>query len=157
MASNVTVVMDEAAVDYFRSWEGPLGRSINRLAKETLWRGTLLAPIGSAADFAMASTIPYKKPRRPPGHLKEKMNLKKGKWAKGISFEVGSDAHYALYVHEGTKAYPISVKRANALVFWWPRVGRIVHFKSVMHPATHGNPWLTRALERAMRMWQHGG
>ena len=152
---SVTVVMDEAAVDLFRSWEGPLGRSINRLAKETLWRGTLLAPVGSAANYAMASTIPYKKPPHPPGRLKAGMNLKKGHWAKGISFEVGTDAKYALYVHEGTKPHTIKVRRAKALVFWWPRIGRIVHFESVKHPGTRANPWLTRALERAMRMWQH--
>ena len=152
----VRVVMNRAAVNEFRGWHGPVGRSVNRLAKETEFRARATAPVGNFATYAVASSLPYKKPPHPPGRLKANHKTKKGRWARGISFEVGSDVGYALYVHEGTGPHPIKAKRGR-LMFWWPKVGQVVTPKAVLHPGTRANPWLTRALERSMRMWQRGG
>ena len=132
------VVMDPVAVNYFRSWAGPLGRSVNRLAKETEWRGSVYANYRT-------------------GKLKQSIQTKRGKWKRGIEFKTGSDVDYALYVHEGTKPHEIKAKNAPYLVFYWPKVGKVVHFKRVWHPGTRAYKYLTRAQEAAMRMWQRGG
>jgi len=138
MADDVVVVMDEVAVDYFRGWAGPLGQSVNRLAKETAWRSRQL---GNKRTGKMVGNI----------------EIKKGHWKRGIQFEVGSDVPYALYVNEGTKPHEIKAKNAPFLVFFWPKVGRVVHFKRVWHPGTRPYKFLNRAQESAMRMWQRGG
>jgi hypothetical protein len=132
------VVMDEAAVDHFRGWNGPLGHSVNRLALETEWRARQYANVRSGA-------------------LKASIRTERGVWHKGIRFHTGSDVPYALYVEEGTRPHEIRAKNAPFLVFFWPKVGRVVHFKRVQHPGTRPYKFLQRAQESAMRMWQRGG
>jgi hypothetical protein len=137
--ADVKVVIDKAAVDVFRGWNGPLGHSVNRLAKETEWRARTLA-------------------NRRTGRMIEKMETKKGKWSKGIEFQVGTSVPYALFVHEGTKAHEIKPRTPGGLlVFYWPKVGKTVYFRRVWHPETRPYKFLERALEGAMRMWQRGG
>jgi hypothetical protein len=85
------------------------------------------------------------------------MELKRGHWSRGIQFTVGTSAKYAIFVHEGTRAHPIVPRRAKRLVFYNKKRNRISATQYVMHPGTRGNPWLTRAMEMSMRMWQRGG
>lgn len=140
MAADVTVVIDKAAVDVFRGWNGPVGHSVNRLAKETEWRARTLA-------------------NKRTGRMVSKMETQKGKWSKGIEFKVGTSVPYALFMHEGVLTpHPIKPKTPGGLlVFYWPKVGHVVHFKRVMHPGNRPYKFLERALEGAMRMWQRGG
>jgi len=138
MADDITVVLDHAAIDLFKSWNGPLGHSVNRLAQETAFRARL---IGNKRTGRMVGNI----------------EIKKGTWAKGIEFQVGTDVPYALYVHEGTKPHEIKAKNAPFLVFFWPKVGKVVYFKRVWHPGTKPYKFLEKALEASMRMWQRGG
>lgn len=137
--ADVTVVINDTAVDIFRGWNGPVGHSVSRLAKETAWRSRMIAP-------------------KRTGRMVGNIEIKKGKWAKGIEFQVGSDVPYALYMHEGTKPHTIKPRKpGGVLVFFWPKVGHVVHFKSVNHPGTRPYKFLERGLEGAMRMWQRGG
>lgn len=46
------------------------------------------------------------------------------------------DAPYASFVDGGTRPHTIRARNAPWLVFFWPRVGRVVAFKSVNHPGT---------------------
>jgi hypothetical protein len=85
------------------------------------------------------------------------MHYKKGKWSRGIEFQAGSDVDYTLYMDQGTQPHKITAKNAPYLVFYWPKVGRVVHFKSVNHPGNKPYKFLERGLERALRMWERGG
>lgn len=136
--ADVWVEMDDAALAAFTSWEGPVGRSTERLAKETVFRQKAMA---NKRSGAMAAGLHYKK----------------GKWSRGIEFLAGSDVDYTLFVDQGTKPHKIEAKNAPYLVFFWPKVGRIVHFKSVNHPGNRPYRFLMKGLERAMGMWQRGG
>lgn len=138
MANEVWVEMDDAAMAAFTGWEGPIGRATERLAKETVFRQKALA---NKRSGAMAAGMHYKK----------------GKWSKGIQFDAGSEVPYTLFVDQGTKPHKIVAKNAPYLTFFWPKVGRIVHFKSVNHPGNKPYRFLMNGLERAMRMWERGG
>lgn len=81
---------------------------------------------------------------------------------------VGTNVNYAIYVHEGTRPHIIRAKHANALVFFWPKVGAVTvvprqpktswsgyYAKGkrymigkgyVLHPGTKGRPFLRTAL-----------
>lgn len=51
---------------------------------------------------------------------------------------------YARFHHEGTAPHPIEGN--PLLVFFWPKVGRVVFFRHVNHPGTKPNRYLTDAL-----------
>jgi hypothetical protein len=123
---------DPAKLAVFTGWEGPVGRWTERLAKETVFRIKALA---NQRSGAMAAGMHYKK----------------GKWSRGIQFDAGSDVDYTLYVDQGTQPHKITAKNAPYLVFYWPKVGRIVHFKSVNHPGNKPYRFLERGLQRALR------
>lgn len=72
----------------------------------------------------------------------------------GITALVGSDDPVSLWVHEGTQPHTISARLKPRLVFFWPNGpdgARVYSFKSVQHPGTQPNRFLTRALARVMR------
>jgi hypothetical protein len=55
-----------------------------------------------------------------------------------FGFIAKQDVDYAEFVDEGTHPHTIVPKRrGGVLVFYWPRVGRVVYLKRVSHP---GNP-----------------
>jgi hypothetical protein len=70
------------------------------------------------------------------GHLK-----RSGFWelqGDGLTAEIGYTAHYARWLHEGTRPYTIVPKTAKALRF---KVGKQVIFaKRVRHPGLRGWP-----------------
>lgn len=137
--ASVKVVIDVPALEAFKSWNGPLGHSVGRLAKETVFRQKVLA---NKRSGAMAGSLTYKK----------------GKTSKGIMFEAGSwSIPYTLFMEEGTKPHTITPKNAPRLVFFWPKAGKVMHLKSVNHPGTKPYGFLKEGLERAMNMWERGG
>jgi hypothetical protein len=80
-----------------------------------------------------------------------------GQVVRGIQFDAGSDVDYTLFVDQGTKPHVIKAKNAPYLVFFWPKVGRVVHFKSVHHPGNKAYGFLEmKGLERALGMWERG-
>ena len=67
--------------------------------------------------------------------------------AQGIWFNVGSKVKYALFMESGTRPHPILPKKEGGfLVFFWPRVGKVVRMKAVFHPGTRAHKYLERAL-----------
>jgi hypothetical protein len=139
MAAVVTVVMDTAAVDQFRGWTGPLGRSFERLAKETVYRQKITA-------------------NRRTGALIAGMHYEKKRYATGIAFDAGSNAPYALYVDQGARPHPILPKKPGGrLVFFWPKVGAVVFLRSVKHPGNRAYQFLQAGLERALGVWNRAG
>lgn len=68
----------------------------------------------------------------------------KGQWASG--YDVISTAPHSLFVIKGTRPHKIT---GNPLLgFFWPKVGAFVVFRSVNHPGTRANDFLSRALKR---------
>ncbi len=128
----VAFVPDHPALARFTGWEGPVGHWTTRLARETVFRIKGLA-------------------NRRSGAMSAGMHYRKGRWSRGIQFEAGSDVDYTLYVDQGTAPHVIKAKNAPYLVFFWPKVGRIVHFKSVNHPGNRAYRFLERGLTRALR------
>lgn len=72
----------------------------------------------------------------------------KGEGGVGVSKRT---VPYAGFVMYGTRAHIIRARRARFLRFYWPKVGRVVFFKSVNHPGTKANRFLERALNRVAR------
>lgn len=69
----------------------------------------------------------------------------RGRWETG--YDVTSNAPYSLYVIKGTRPHTIT---GNPLLgFFWPKVGQFVVFRSVNHPGTRPNNFLSRALRKA--------
>lgn len=69
----------------------------------------------------------------------------KGRWSTG--YDVESTAPYSLFVIKGTK--PHTIEGNPYLAFFWPKVGKFVVFRSVNHPGTRANNFLSRALRAA--------
>lgn len=68
-----------------------------------------------------------------------------GRWSTG--YDVISTAPHTLYVIKGTR--PHTITGNPLLAFFWPKVGRNVVFRSVHHPGTRPNNFLSRALRAA--------
>jgi hypothetical protein len=83
--------------------------------------------------------------RRRPGTLRDSI-VKRVHAGAQPYVEVGSDDPIALIHHEGTVPHVIRARRAPRLVFFWGKVGKVVAFKSVNHPGTKPNRYLTNAL-----------
>lgn len=49
---------------------------------------------------------------------------------------------FAIAVHQGARPHEIRARRAPRLVFFWPKVGRVVAFKKVDHPGNKAMPFL---------------
>lgn len=63
---------------------------------------------------------------------------------EGLGWRIWTDVHYALAVHEGTGPRMIYPKDKQAL--YWPGADHPV--KSVSHPGTKANPYVTRSIDR---------
>lgn len=63
----------------------------------------------------------------------------------------GEAATYAAFVHEGTVPHQITARRAPRLVFYWSRTGRVMYVRTVQHPGTRPQRFLTEALADEIR------
>jgi hypothetical protein len=70
----------------------------------------------------------------------------------GAGFEVLSPSPLGKFIQGGTRPHIIRAKNARFLRFYWPKVGRVVYFKSVNHPGTRANPFM----DAAYRRWRPG-
>ena len=85
--------------------------------------------------------------QRKPGTLRDSIVKRPVTLRGDVAFIVGSNDPIALIHHEGTKPHVIRARRAPMLVFYWDKVGRVVHFKHVNHPGTKPNRYLLKALK----------
>lgn len=66
---------------------------------------------------------------------------------------VGHDldiAPYAKWLIEGSRPHTIAAKNADALHFYWPKVGKWVFFKSVRHPGYVGDDYIRKGYDAAL-------
>lgn len=136
---HVTVDMNAAEMKAFTSWQGPLGRSLARLASMTVRFAKLDAP-------------------KKTGHLMGSIKYKKLSGPGGITFEAGSNARHALWMEKGTRPHLITPKKPGGmLVFFWPKMGKTVHLKSVNHPGTKAYRFMEKGFDKAWAIWKATG
>lgn len=132
-------VLDEPVLTYFRSWSGTLGHSFGRLEKESVWRQKQLV-------------------HKRSGHLTADISSKRATDTRGnLRFDAGSKLRYAAAYELGSRPHVIAAKHAPVLVFFWPKVGHVMHLQKVHHPGTRAYHHLTQGVESAMQMWERGG
>lgn len=68
-----------------------------------------------------------------------------GRYSTG--YDVTSNAPYSIFVIKGTR--PHTITGNPLLAFFWPKIGANVVFRSVQHPGTRPNNFLSRALRAA--------
>jgi hypothetical protein len=136
---SVTVNIDQAKVDAFAGWGGPIGRSTARLARQVVFAQRTLAPKNT-------------------GDMARRINWVKQSGPKGIQFESRSPARQSMWMEHGTRPHLIRPKKAGGfLVFYWPKVGRTVFLRTVHHPGTRAYRFMERGLKVGMRIWQRTG
>lgn len=139
--ASVVVIMDRPAVDVFRGWEGPVGRAVSKLVEGAALAQKFLAP-------------------KKTGKLFQAIKVgQKGHWARGIEVGVGANPDgvergYALYTDQGTIPHVIRPHNPRGfLVFFWPKVGHVVHLRSVSHPGNRAWHWAEGGMDAAMSSW----
>lgn len=131
MGARVVVVLDKAAIRYLGfSWEGPVGRDLNRRLRTLHFRAE------QSAGFRT-------------GELRRRMEIKRKVIRTGLEGQVGSPVKYALLHHQGTRPHVILPRRAKSLRFVVG--GKVVFAKRVNHPGTRPNLYLTRWLREVVR------
>jgi len=136
---SVDVVIDNAALN--RVLAGPNGPVARMLIRDAELVKT------EAKRLVGVSTPQPGPPRaRKHGQLRDSIVKRLVKTPTGIAALVGSSDRIALWHHEGTRPHVIRAVRKPRLVFYWPKVGRVVSFKQVNHPGTQPNRFLTNAL-----------
>lgn len=118
----------------FRSWNGSVGRALRKTTIATDAIATATAP-RQTGRLAASTTTSY---TYHGAH-------------RDLESQIIAMAPYAIMVVKGTKPHVIRPKRAPRLVFFWPKVGRVVSFTKVNHPGTKANNYLLAALKRAVR------
>jgi len=145
--ATVTVILYDPVIEYMRSWEGDIGRSTLTLCRRIKTAQQHLAP-------------------RKTGALRRSIEMGyRGHWAGGLETFVGANpAHgsgligVAWWQEKGTRRHRIpregQVARGGYLVFFWPKVGRVVRFRSVNHPGNPATHWAMRGAELGMVAWR---
>lgn len=137
--AKLTIEIDRVLVDHFTSWAGPVGRSVDRLARRTVIEQKAAAP-------------------KKTGALAASIKWTRGISSKGITFTSGSNLKYAGWMEHGTKPHMIYPRNPKGrLVFRWAKAGRTVFLRSVRHPGTPAYRFLEKGYRRALAAWQVTG
>ena len=121
--STTTFVPRRAEMDYLlKNPSGPVGRDLAKRGRKVM--------IAAKAQAGIKT-----------GALKASIHITHGREITGQFVKIGSPLSYALMHHEGTKPHIIIPQRAQYLVFMSGR--RLVYAKSVRHPGTKPNRYLS--------------
>lgn len=88
---------------------------------------------------------------RRPGTLRDSIVKRFHTDGDHVVVQVGSEDPIALIHHEGTEPHTITARNAPMLVFWSANAGRVVFARSVSHPGTQPNRFLTEAADAVLR------
>jgi hypothetical protein len=142
--ARVTIILYRPVIDFMRGWEGDIGKAVSRLADNIAVSQRVFAPKKTGRLWASISVG------------------RKGRGVTGITTRVGADPNgrrtgYAYWTSEGAAPHRIVPKASNKtgfLVFFWPKVGHVVHLHSVNHPGIR-NPshWVMHGAEAGMAGW----
>lgn len=141
--ATVVVVMNKAAVDQFRGWSGPVGRSVIKLAAGMAIAQRFLSPKRTGALMASIRVGAHQQ------------------WTQGIMVKVGANPPagggsargYSYHQDQGTMPHKIRARRAPQLVFFWVRRGVMFHGQSVNHPGNRAKNYIMDGARAAMKSW----
>jgi hypothetical protein len=113
--------------------------------------------VGAAYQDALADRLRRTAPVK-TGQLRDSQKVTVTATPGQVRWNVEATAPHAVYQSEGTRPHIIRARNASALVFYWPKVGRVVAFKQVSHPGTKPNRWFRSAVEEfpevIERLWR---
>jgi len=144
MPTSVVVIINRVELDRFRGWTGPIGMATYRLAK--------------TIEGFQIGIAPFK-----TGKLRSQITTgRKGRWAGGVEINVGANPNrsirgYAMSTEVGAAPHRIVAHREPYLKFFWPKVGRVVRFRSVNHPGMMGRHWAILGAASGMDVWERTG
>ena len=127
--ATVEVIMYPGAIAWFRSWEGPLGQGMSRLADSTKHFQQVFAPKRTGL-LAASITVG---PKTGTSVLSVTIGTHKG--GRG----------YALYQDQGTRPHIIRPKRPGGYLHFDGRYAALVH-----HPGNPPTHWAWNGLSAAM-------
>lgn len=142
--ADVTWVWNEPQVFYLlKSYEGPVGLHIARLARRCTRTAKQLANVSPAGDIEAG---------RPPGFMRARIRWDRGRDVIGVYADVSSPARtpegepYGLFMEVGTRAHVIRPRRPDGWLRWVGDDGRVHFARVVHHPGTRPYAYLRRAL-----------
>lgn len=125
---------------------GPQGPVVRRLLED----GELVKD--EARRLVRVHTpVPGERRARKPGTLRDTTVKRVVERGGEVVVQVGSSDPITGYEHDGTPPHVITGR--PLLVFYWPKVGRVVAFPRVNHPGTTGSRFLVRALDVLRRRY----
>lgn len=119
------------------------------MADATGLRENLRGHADRLADAAVRTGVVPALRRAAPidtGETAEKISSRRVAGPPRITHEVEAPTPQGEWAENGTRAHPIVARNAKALVFYWPKVGRVVAFKHVNHPGQPPRPWFAPTL-----------
>lgn len=144
ITGEVRVILSPAAVrELLQGSSGPVVRDLFVRGERVKRRAIQLAPVGKPDPFGRTR-------KNAPGNLRNHIVKRLVQGASGPEMQVGVEhVPYALFVHEGARPHRITARNAPQLVFFWPKVQKVIYTKSVAHPGNRPNRFLVRALDAA--------
>jgi hypothetical protein len=123
---NIKVDINYTRLRYIlNSPAGPVGREMKKRAE-------------------IARTFARAKVGKETGMLAMSLYIEHSTAINGQHLRIGSNLPYALYHHEGTRPHLIHARGAEVLRF--TNRGRVVYARTVMHPGTKPNRYLTASI-----------
>lgn len=84
----------------------------------------------NTARIRIEGNLDLRVPRR-SGRLARSRRTRVLPGTQVIALQIEYPSDVATWTDQGTKAHVIRARRASALRFFWPKVGRVVYFRSV--------------------------
>lgn len=140
----VVVIDPRKLAEFMRSPQGPVYRDMARRAARVKEEARRLVGVYVPPDAYSAANR-----KRRPGTLRDSIVTRVTEQGGLPVWTVGSQDPIALIHHEGTIPHPIRARLKPLLVFFWPNGydgARVYAFKSVNHPGTKPNRFLTNAM-----------
>lgn len=136
-----TVIDGQKLAEVLRGSNGPVLRELIEAAEAVKREAVRRVGVYQPPDAYSAAHR-----RRRPGTLRDSIVKRVTHGPNGVVVQVGSEDSIAYLHHEGTLPHVIRARLRPMLVFYWPKVGRVVAFKQVNHPGTEPNRFLTDAM-----------
>jgi hypothetical protein len=125
----VFVVNEPEMLRLTKTWQGSPGLHFARQLRTLETRARLSAGVDTGA-------------------LRGRMETRRTIYPEGLQAHVGTPVPYGKYHHEGTRPHIIRPRKGKYLKF--TVAGRVVFARSVRHPGTRPNPFLTRWLREVV-------
>lgn len=153
MAVDVVFVKDDDGwYREFQSWEGIVGQHMKKITVATTHLARIEAPHPGGPPHGRTG-INYSTGELASGIVANYTHTRSGPTGNLESHVIAIPEH-ALIVHQGSVPHVIVPRRPGGLLrFFWTKLGVFYTGKKVNHPGTQADPFLWRALEKAIARW----